>query len=86
MMIMAAILLEDDRCVDQGRKQTVEADEDQTIYSLQPGSGRPPISSGQGVAAADRGSQLRVRPASYATTPTAPQKILEHGPFRQKLT
>ena len=32
--------LEDDRCVDQGREQTVEADEDQTIYSLQPGSGR----------------------------------------------
>src|SRR5580704_991603 len=31
--------LEDDRCVDQGREQTVEADEDQTIYSLQPGSG-----------------------------------------------
>jgi hypothetical protein len=36
--------LEDDRCVDQGREQTVEADEDQSIYSLQPesGRGRPP--------------------------------------------
>src|SRR3982074_3435718 len=32
--------LEDDRCVDQGREQPVEADEDQTICGLQPGSGR----------------------------------------------
>jgi hypothetical protein len=32
--------LEDDRCVDQGREQPVEADEDQTICGLQPGSDR----------------------------------------------
>jgi len=32
--------LEDDRCVDQGREQPVEADEDQTICSLQPRSDR----------------------------------------------
>ena len=40
MPAQQGLWLEDDRCVDQGREQPVEADEDQTIYSLQPGSGR----------------------------------------------
>ena len=40
MPAQQGLWLEDDRLVDQGREQPVEAHEGQTIYSLQPGSGR----------------------------------------------